>query len=489
MAWTREYLHAIGVPVPQAAPGEEQRRHQVSAEDVLDGERSKERQANSSALNHAEFQEAYASALTKFDCLGTYFQRGMAVAEVGGMIVDEVAKDIPAAAVRKQLHSLVCARVGKEYAHWKQTAGLGRVVPAGAWKPTSNPLPWASIAAYPEWVLNVVGEHLDVATQAVQLLQLAWLVYRPHRTSVQRRLTFCTRVAQWRHRRTRGRGRTRQALEEALLQRPLTTVSVKYDGTCFGKLDDGTLLGRNHTACSGTYLHTSTAAADAANVQAFRAALQQLLGMDLGRVAVYGELICNAGYYGYAEEGLAEQWLCFGAILALDAEANCQALSAALQSHQLAYSIGEGKIRLFLCQALRRLLTDVAGCKVVEEPRGVLTHAELIAGYAEALKAGKYEGLVVVIPGSDGQVSVRKWKNSAEGGGVASRHAAALAACEARARLWAAGGLLDERILGMLAGLREVAEADTQPVKRTARRTRDAVEDGLHDVAEAEASP
>ena len=40
------------------------------------------------------------------------------------------------------------------------------------------------------------------------------------------------------------RARARRALEEALLSTPLRAASIKYNGTCFGKLDTGELVGR-----------------------------------------------------------------------------------------------------------------------------------------------------------------------------------------------------------------------------------------------------
>ena len=39
----------------------------------------------------------------------------------------------------------------------------------------------------------------------------------------------------------------RRALEETLLPTPLRAASIKYDGTCFGKLATGELVGRNQT--------------------------------------------------------------------------------------------------------------------------------------------------------------------------------------------------------------------------------------------------
>ena len=43
------------------------------------------------------------------------------------------------------------------------------------------------------------------------------------------------------------RARARRALEETLLSTPLRAASIKYDGTCFGKLDTGELVRRKQT--------------------------------------------------------------------------------------------------------------------------------------------------------------------------------------------------------------------------------------------------
>ena len=43
------------------------------------------------------------------------------------------------------------------------------------------------------------------------------------------------------------RARARRAPEETLLSTPLRAASIKYDGTCFGKLDTGELVERKQT--------------------------------------------------------------------------------------------------------------------------------------------------------------------------------------------------------------------------------------------------
>lgn len=272
-------------------------------------------------------------------------------------------------------------------------------------------------------------------------------------------------------------------LERRLLEEPLLTVSVKYDGTCFGKLDDGAFVGRNHVLADATeYLHTSTASAQGCDVAAFRAALSQLLGVELGPVCVYGELMCNPGFYSYEERGLASEWICFGAVVAVAGHATAvddeeqlavesARLSTALASHGFAHSVGPGRVRLLLCEALRQLLVDVAGCLVAEDRFCGTTHAEMVAEAARSLVAGDEEGYVVVFSSRGaGQASARKWKNASEGQGVGQRHALELRRCQQVCEALSDRGSLDPRMPLMLATMASVAEANTQPKKACRRR-------------------
>merc|ERR1712232_577794 len=88
-----------------------------------------------------------------------------------------------------------------------------------------------------------------------------------------------------------------------------------------------------------------------------------------------------------------------------------------------------GRLRLLLCPALRGLLQDVSRCEVIEEQFHGLTHAEIVAQGSEGLRAGENEGLVLVLERPGGQASLRKWKNSAEGGSVSKKHAQLLRKC------------------------------------------------------------
>ena len=90
----------------------------------------------------------------------------------------------------------------------------------------------------------------------------------------------------------------------------------------------------------------------------------------------------------------------------------------------------------------------------------------MVAQAAGGLAAGEDEGLVLVFPrGADGaQASLRKWKNSAEGGGAArAKDAQALRRVDARAL--ADAGQLDARVADMVEAMIRVAEARTAPRK------------------------
>lgn len=125
-----------------------------------------------------------------------------------------------------------------------------------------------------------------------------------------------------------------------------------------------------------------------------------------------------------------------------------------------------GKLRLVLCPALRQLLTDVAGCDVVNEQFQGVTHAEVVAQAAPGLSAGANEGLVLAFIRNDGQASLRKWKNSAEGGPVSKKHAQLLRGCQDLCTDLVTAGRLDARIGEMVETMRSVAEAETSPLKK-----------------------
>ncbi|CAJ1396267.1 unnamed protein product [Effrenium voratum] len=374
---------------------------------------------------------AFASAISKFDTLSTYFEKGMAVQEVIAMLVEEMRGDkdfFPAITSEEEEQSVakfVQRSVGKSYGEWKRTQGkvshpVG--VPVG-----ENPLPWASIDNYPEWVFEQIRCYLNAEASEAPFMQ--------------------------------------RQLEKQLLETPLFSASVKYDGTSLGLLDTGDLVGRRHVLGKvSSYQCTSTAATGACDLPLLQARLAELLGVALapGAMCVWGELMCNPGYYGYLDRGFHEQWLPFGVVLQLPEAAPLPEISERLQKEQLAhgFSAEKNRLRLYLCPALRQVLRE-AKCKVVEVVEHGLSHAQLVAQQAHAVMDGSNEGLVLVFP-RGAEASVRKWKNSTEGG-VADKHAKLLRSLDA-AGLQAAGRLHPE-IAQLVGTLVTVAEAKTEVTK------------------------
>jgi len=250
-------------------------------------------------------QEALASALTKFDTLDVYFAAGWAFDAVCDMLIEEVRQDSdvippPAASLGlDEVRLLVKRTVGKAFGDWKKVRGMQkeakRLTPQG-----EIPLPWASIDAYPDWVVNQVENYLQADLNEKQS--------------------------------------ARRVLERTLLEKPLIAASIKYDGTCFGKMDDGDLLGRRLLLGRGstTYQQTSTATAAACDVSALRDRLAEIAGVELGRVCVWGELMCNPGFYSYRERGLHEKWVCFGVVVALKCASESERVAEGLRGHGLA---------------------------------------------------------------------------------------------------------------------------------------------------------
>jgi len=388
-----------------------------------------------SSLNHA-----LSSALTKFDSLSTYFDDGMTVDAVAKMLQREIREDrdfLPSGGMmpsqEEQLRRFVMQMVGKNYGLWKKGAPLSGVKAAQAERGRESGLEWASIDHYPVWVVDQIENYLSAEPGQQEMM--------------------------------------RRELERTLLEEPLCSATVKFDGTCFGKLDNGNLSGRRHQvgkACE-SYLQTSTAACKKCDIELVRAELSRVFDAELtaGSVCVWGELMCNPGYYDYLARGLAGKWICFGAVVKLPQaqdSSDIMAWSKKLDEHGFAHSIAaEGqKVRLFLCPALREMLTK-AGCDVTDDAQQS-THAKLVASMAKSLAAGENEGIVLVFRrGNFGQASIRKWKNSAEGGDVSKRHAEQLKSLKVRDLQDL--GMLDARIADMVETMIQVAEAATTPPK------------------------
>lgn len=383
------------------------------------------------------FEEAFTSALTKFDSVEVYFASGMTVPAVCKMLADEIHQDLDFIAVLQagqyeaDFQAMLRNAVGRANGRWKKAGGTtSKVSRKVAIK--DIPLPWASIDAYPEWVVNQISNYADAEPG--------------------------------------DQAGARRALEHALLERPLCAGTVKYDGTCFGKLDTGELVGRKQLLgiyCD-EYQQTSTASAASCNVAALRDTLSELLSVSLSQVCVWGELMCNPGYYGYRERGLASKWLCFGVVAALDGPVDDQRLCRQLNSNGFAYSFNSssGKLRLLCCPVLRQLLQTRAGCDAVDDLFPGHSHAEMVASAAAGLSKGTNEGIVVVFTRADGQASLRKWKNSSEGASARKNEVQLLSRCLELCSGLVAKGMLDTRIESMVSMLREVAAAETTPLKK-----------------------
>ncbi|CAE7379219.1 unnamed protein product [Symbiodinium natans] len=389
-------------------------------------------QEGGSQLNFQTMLDAaLTSALSKYDSIGTYFSDGMSVAAVAEMLAQEMRQDedlrpsITTPFREEQLRKFVMQMVGKSYGLWKK--GSCRVKNDDS-RGQDSGMAWASIDNYATWVYEQVSAYRSA---------------QPGEQTMMRR-----------------------ELERALLELPLHSATIKYDGTCFGKLDNGALSGRRHLVGkeAETYLNTSTAACRGCTIELVRAELSRVLCMELapGSVCAWGELMCNPGYYNYLERGLSEKWICFGVVVKLpklEDATDILALSEKLQEGGFAHSISpEGqKARLLLCPALRQLLTE-AGCEVADGlPQS--THAEVVESMARSLRDGEHEGVVLVFRNPGGQASVRKWKNSTECQGASKRHAAQLRSLCVRDL--ADRGQLDARVADMVETMITVAEADT----------------------------
>lgn len=384
--------------------------------------------------------DALCSALTKFDTLEAQFGCGRSVKDVADMLVEELLGDVDLAPVLvgsepvETLQRHIRTHVGKTYGEWKKR-NSNKVESKDAVKRQEVPLPWASIDAYPEWVMT--------------------------------QIELCVKAEPEEH------DAACKFLEHIFLTKPILSGSIKYDGTCFGKLDNGDLCGRKEvlgSLCS-EYQRTSTGSSESCDAEELKGLLSEMLGIAVARLCVWGELMCNPNFYGYRDRGLDAKWVCFGVVATFDQPDF--SLSEKLKSYGLAHSLNrEGtKVRLMTCPALQELLRRVGVVHVALDEFTGLTHAEVVSKGYGALLRGENEGLVIVFEGAHGQASIRKWKNSSEGATARKKEALALQECYLQCKDLCARGRLDSRVADMVDTLRSVAAAETNPVKKGRDKT------------------
>lgn len=391
--------------------------------------------------------DAFSSALTKLDCLETYFAAGRGPVDLTEMFVQELQEDGDLRPLLdladnkvEAMRAFVRTAVGKRFGEWKKIGG--NAVKEKKEKEVPVPLPWTSIDAYPEWVMDKI----QIYSRAEPAEQEA----------------------------------ARQHLEDTLLGKKarVLAASIKYDGTCFGKMDNGELVGRKFVLgkhCE-EYQRTSTEPASRCDVAALSRSVAEICGAEVNQLCLWGELMCNPNFYGYKERGVANKWICFGVVAAFaasetntpdDANAISQRLAERGLAHRLNFKRSGSQVYLMLCPALRQLLVDVAKCEhVAEAPfEDGLSHAEVVSRAAASLRSGQNEGLVLVFEGARGQASLRKWKNSAEGVSARQKEAELLKKWHGLCARHADEGRLDPRIADMVEAMRSVAEAETKPLK------------------------
>merc|ERR1712039_1001445 len=117
-----------------------------------------------------------------------------------------------------------------------------------------------------------------------------------------------------------------------------------------------------------------------------------------------------------------------------------------------------------------KLLSEVARCQVAEDLYPGLTHAQVVSRAEASLRAGENEGLVMVFERPNGEASLRKWKNSAEGSNLAFKHAKLLFSCWELCLNLVSKGELNAQVADMVKNMCSVAEAYTSPIKKGRRK-------------------
>lgn len=258
----------------------------------------------------------------------------------------------------------------------------------------NNTLGWPSIEQFPREVAARINRFFTVADAAATVIQRARRGIRPD-GSVDMR------------------GGKRHRLHEWLLGSAVTT-SVKYDGTNVGVLRDGTLLGRR------TVIDVEATSYQKCDLKSMRAldtsgALEELISLGaptaVHRTALYGELLCN-NLYTYAKEGLAKEWVAFGALLeCVDDAAACEFARNACTAGMLC-SASDRVVCMSTCPAFADVMRRHAVPRVA-----VTQHTSLCAAVqnlGEWMQGEHGEGLVLTVAHNAGRTSTYKWKISRE---------------------------------------------------------------------------
>eukprot|EP00820_Chromera_velia_P021812 Cvel_30316.t1-p1 / transcript=Cvel_30316.t1 / gene=Cvel_30316 / organism=Chromera_velia_CCMP2878 / gene_product=hypothetical protein / transcript_product=hypothetical protein / location=Cvel_scaffold4302:9238-9941(+) / protein_length=234 / sequence_SO=supercontig / SO=protein_coding / is_pseudo=false len=192
----------------------------------------------------------------------------------------------------------------------RETQGDGKVVHVS----------WPSIDNYSQRLAARLQDRHKTLSQLAGALQNVWLASRANRTGTEPPPAASVRDASAQNLRRRvGAFRASMTICERELEQPVY-VFEKLDGTNVGVDDRGNVFGRRQVVQKGAteYMHTSLKCLPSLDqLTGVFGKLMDILLKDqppsvVLRGALYGELMCNPGRYGYEEKGFARRWFCFG---------------------------------------------------------------------------------------------------------------------------------------------------------------------------------
>jgi hypothetical protein len=217
-----------------------------------------------------------------------------------------------------------------------------------------------------------------------------------------------------------------EELNEVIFERPVYA-TIKYDGTNLGRDETGLMYGRNKTIQpdATAYQKTPLHHAKKMDAQAVKEALQKQASLEadwIGRLVVYGELMCN-NLFQYEEEKLCSTCPVFGAMIKpASSEAVGQIveqLGKAGFACRVRGGLGEDEepgnelVMLMMNQTYKDLITSL-GMPTVRTAEKLGTLYELVTGNCEFMMEGCGEGMVLVSPSSGPNCAITKWKIGAE---------------------------------------------------------------------------